>query len=60
MSAGILIHAPRKGSDLLTISGLRTYAQFLSTLPAMGATAQKWVDKLTFGISIHAPREGSD
>ena len=33
---------------------------FLSTLPARGATAQKWVDKLTFGISIHAPREGSD
>ena len=35
-------------------------ATFLSTLPARGATAQKWVDKLSFGISIHAPREGSD
>ena len=35
-------------------------AQFLSTLPARGATACVWLISLDLIISIHAPREGSD
>ena len=34
----ISIHAPREGSDDAPIAGLRLYIQFLSTLPARGAT----------------------
>ena len=34
--------------------------QFLSTLPARGATAWVEAGHCTFVISIHAPREGSD
>ena len=34
--------------------------QFLSTLPARGATMQAFQDAIDMVISIHAPREGSD
>ena len=34
--------------------------QFLSTLPARGATARSAAARLALQISIHAPREGSD
>ena len=34
--------------------------EFLSTLPAWGATGTEWGAKLEVCISIHAPRVGSD
>ena len=37
-----------------------TKLQFLSTLPARGATRFTKIPETTFSISIHAPREGSD
>src|SRR5699024_11457078 len=56
-----IFHAPREGSDAYTAECARVCTEFLSTLPARGATgshlhhrsAAQW-------ISIHAPREGSD
>ena len=38
----------------------KQHAQFLSTLPARGATFLACHDVVGFMISIHAPREGSD
>ena len=57
---GISIHAPREGSDRLLLSLNLQIDEFLSTLPARGATnLMYFVTCLSF-ISIHAPREGSD
>ena len=56
----ISIHAPRVGSDIVTISlglGLPT---FQSTLPVWGATEQFLREAEYLKISIHAPRVGSD
>ena len=60
MSAGILIHAPREGSDLWVRGQLSRQMQFLSTLPARGATGGCRPEISSRRISIHAPREGSD
>ena len=60
MSVGILIHAPREGSDKRLVHVCRLAVQFLSTLPARGATVVVVDEVGLFGISIHAPREGSD
>ena len=38
----------------------KAHAQFLSTLPARGATAAACAPSWAVRISIHAPREGSD
>ena len=35
-------------------------SEFLSTLPARGATQDLATDQRVLDISIHAPREGSD
>ena len=56
----ISIHAPREGSDLFELAFGDQCAEFLSTLPARGATAGQQVAIYQFVISIHAPREGSD
>ena len=56
----ISIHAPREGSDAHRC-GLKFYAgEFLSTLPARGATRRVRLRAPYHLISIHAPREGSD
>ena len=57
----ISIHAPREGSDAFLHPVRPVNEEFLSTLPARGATRilsrfPLWL----MGISIHAPREGSD
>ena len=56
----ISIHAPREGSDAQLAVASRLYVQFLSTLPARGATRATSVALSRARISIHAPREGSD
>ena len=57
----ISIHAPREGSDDKLGDALDKSGQFLSTLPARGATYFSLrTGKGEQGISIHAPREGSD
>ena len=57
----ISIHAPREGSDALWPPAMLRNCQFLSTLPARGATRLKSTRYFVWQeISIHAPREGSD
>ena len=56
----ISIHAPREGSDSLRCPFYLAKAQFLSTLPARGATQFPVHSLVLHHISIHAPREGSD
>ena len=56
----ISIHAPREGSDLLWEHWENLMGQFLSTLPARGATRSTRWGAFFGSISIHAPREGSD
>ena len=57
----ISIHAPREGSDRPSLPAPRPTMQFLSTLPARGATGVFYGFRLhILPISIHAPREGSD
>ena len=56
----ISIHAPRVGSDSLTGFYPNPEDQFLSTLPAWGATLTDDVSSGGKIISIHAPRVGSD
>ena len=59
-SLQISIHAPREGSDLYITCKTNGGAQFLSTLPARGATIHPPLPSCWNTISIHAPREGSD
>ena len=57
----ISIHAPREGSDSVSVRTFEKSVLFLSTLPARGATtAWVWECPVLRRISIHAPREGSD
>ena len=56
----ISIHAPREGSDESHKCRGPCPAEFLSTLPARGATARSGRRRPPRPISIHAPREGSD
>ena len=56
----ISIHAPREGSDCQYVARYIVKKQFLSTLPARGATNAVGVTVIVSEISIHAPREGSD
>ena len=57
----ISIHAPREGSDLQVHSRFCPVFEFLSTLPARGATIRAYNNAAALtAISIHAPREGSD
>ena len=56
----ISIHAPREGSDANIKSKGSNRREFLSTLPARGATQHLAADQRVLHISIHAPREGSD
>ena len=56
----ISIHAPREGSDMVSVCVPMFADLFLSTLPARGATEHSMTLTLRGGISIHAPREGSD
>ena len=56
----ISIHAPREGSDRLSIVSSSEMDIFLSTLPARGATIFRNKNLTLKLISIHAPREGSD
>ena len=58
--AGISIHAPRTGSDALTICPVCNAVIFQSTLPARGATGNSRAARGRQTISIHAPRTGSD
>ena len=55
----ISIHAPRAGSDIGCVNGLR-FKPFQSTLPVRGATDHGLFQPFHIGISIHAPRAGSD
>ena len=57
---GISIHAPREGSDMFLALIVYIIPQFLSTLPARGATGNGPNWPPIKRISIHAPREGSD
>ena len=56
----ISIHAPREGSDISGLQPPVLRVQFLSTLPARGATDYDSDTGFWHWISIHAPREGSD
>ena len=56
----ISIHAPREGSDYCAAQGSSSVLEFLSTLPARGATYRLDCELYRLPISIHAPREGSD
>ena len=56
----ISIHAPREGSDQDVDELADRIVQFLSTLPARGATCVGVRCGGQVAISIHAPREGSD
>ena len=56
----ISIHAPREGSDVTLEPGQPAAVEFLSTLPARGATQSVRGRERKPAISIHAPREGSD
>ena len=56
----ISIHAPREGSDPPAMPPTTWTTEFLSTLPARGATGSELLSALGGMISIHAPREGSD
>ena len=56
----ISIHAPREGSDHEAYNIMQSQREFLSTLPARGATEGPQCGFAVQTISIHAPREGSD
>src|SRR5699024_10571257 len=56
----ISIHAPREGSDGIEDATELLDSEFLSTLPARGATRFFLFGGTPALISIHAPREGSD
>ena len=56
----ISIHAPREGSDNQPPTAPGISVEFLSTLPARGATVFYRAHLHRLAISIHAPREGSD
>ena len=58
--SAISIHAPREGSDKVSVIGGTKLYVFLSTLPARGATNYVIIGSPANIISIHAPREGSD
>ena len=56
----ISIHAPRVGSDPPRYQFSSALEEFLSTLPAWGATTPFRFILNSLIISIHAPRVGSD
>ncbi len=56
----ISIHAPRVGSDVAADNADVYNLVFQSTLPAWGATADRYALAKDWYISIHAPRVGSD
>ena len=56
----ISIHAPRTGSDGVTMHEASLMLAFQSTLPARGATGHALANPQRGSISIHAPRTGSD
>ena len=56
----ISIHAPRMGSDSVTVPPWPIVPIFQSTLPGWGATHRRRRDPPAVHISIHAPRMGSD
>ena len=60
LAGEISIHAPREGSDEQRGAVVEDFQQFLSTLPARGATLCIVFSRSISDISIHAPREGSD
>ena len=49
-----------RGERHYTPSAVQQIIQFLSTLPARGATKEPALMEVNLDISIHAPREGSD
>ena len=56
----ISIHAPRGGSDKLSVGRVQSPTLFQSTLPVGGATGIPKGAAENLHISIHAPRGGSD
>ena len=58
--AGISIHAPREGGDILLLAIMFGILIFQSTPPARGATKKMTCYISSLIISIHAPREGGD
>ena len=59
-SSWISIHAPREGSDPISLMMSVSAFRFQSTLPVRGATPKMFETFQRHKISIHAPREGSD
>ena len=59
MSAGILIHAPREGSDGPRRSSSRPPRRFLSTLPARGATIDRQIRRLEHIFLSTLPARGA-
>ena len=60
MDTPISIHAPREGSDTVSLMVAASVWAFQSTLPVKGATLPFSMLICIPLISIHAPREGSD
>ena len=58
--ANISIHAPRVGSDKVSVKPNKRGPRFQSTLPVWGATCLCIHTAASSKISIHAPRVGSD
>ena len=56
----ISIHAPRVGSDCMSVTPGSQNKLFQSTLPVWGATTTTGRSGCSTTISIHAPRVGSD
>ena len=56
----ISIHAPRVGGDVGRGHAVKGLAEFQSTPPVWGATAELISMPFKFSISIHAPRVGGD
>ena len=56
----ISIHAPRGGSDYVSMTDPTIILVFQSTLPVGGATLTPEELRAAYEISIHAPRGGSD
>ena len=60
LGAGISIHAPLAGSDILHRRPPSSSSRFQSTLPSRGATELYALRSRRYVISIHAPLAGSD
>ena len=58
--AGISIHAPRAGGDLINGFVCAPRIEFQSTPPVRGATIINHAVTVIMMISIHAPRAGGD